>query len=56
MVAVISPPLGLQNSGGRESMPVTLVSPAATDGVVTDDFFIVIWFNGTSAHMGHFSA
>ena len=37
MVAVISPPLGAQNSGGRESTPVTLVSPAATEGVVTDE-------------------
>ena len=37
MVAVISPPLGVQNSGGRESTPVMLVSPTATDGEVTDD-------------------
>ena len=37
MVAVISPPLGVQNSGGRESTPVTLVSPAAMEGVVTDE-------------------
>ena len=37
MVAVISPPLGVHNSGGRESTPVTLVSPAATEGVVTDE-------------------
>ena len=37
MVAAISPLLGVQNSGGRESTPVTLVSPTATDGVVTDE-------------------
>ena len=37
MVAVNSPPLELQNPCGSESTPVTLVSPAATEGVVTDE-------------------
>ena len=37
MVAENSPPLGPQNSCGSESTPVTLVSPAATEVVVTDD-------------------
>ena len=37
MVAVTSPPLGVQNSRGRESTPVPSVSPVATEGVVTDE-------------------
>ena len=37
MVAVTSPPLGVQNSCGRESTPVPSVSPVATEGVVTDE-------------------
>ena len=37
MVAVISSPLGTQNSGGCESTPVTSVSPVATEGVVTEE-------------------
>ena len=37
MVAVISSPLGTQNSGGCESTPVKSVSPVATEGVVTEE-------------------